>query len=70
MILPTVLKYGAKEISVPMLLDSGADSCFLDESLVAEFEIPVVKCKRKVCVSFADGDRNTKTFITHQTVPL
>jgi hypothetical protein len=55
---------------VSALVDSGATSSFIDQTFVAQHNIPVVKKSTPVPVEVIDGRTITSGAITHETTPL
>ncbi len=55
---------------VSALVDSGATSSFIDQTFVAQHNIPVVKKSTLVLVEVIDGRTITFGAITHETTPL
>jgi hypothetical protein len=55
---------------VPALVDSGATSSFIDQTFVAQHNIPVVKKSTLVLVEVIDGRTIAFGAITHETTPL
>ncbi len=52
------------------LVDSGATSSFIDQTFVAQYNIPVVKKSTPVLVEVIDGRTSASGAITHETTPL
>jgi hypothetical protein len=52
------------------LVDSGATSFFIDQTFVAQHNIPVVKKLTPVPVEVIDGRTIASSAITHETTPL
>jgi hypothetical protein len=55
---------------VSTLVDSGATSSFIDQTFVAQHNIPVVKKSTPVLVEVIDGRTIASGVITHKTTPL
>jgi hypothetical protein len=55
---------------VSTLVDSGATSSFIDQTFVAQHNIPVVKKSTPVLVEVIDGRTIASGAITHETTPL
>ncbi len=55
---------------VSTLVDSGATSSFIDQTFVAQHNIPVVKKSTHVPVEVIDGRTIVSGAITHETTPL
>ncbi len=55
---------------VSTLVDSGATSSFIDQTFVAQHNIPVVKNSAPVPVEVIDGRTIASGAITHETAPL
>jgi hypothetical protein len=55
---------------VSALVDSGATSSFIDQTFVAQHNIPVVKKSTPVPVEVIDGRTIAFRAITHETTPL
>jgi hypothetical protein len=55
---------------VSALVDFGATSSFIDQTFVAQHNIPVVKKSSPVPVEVIDGRTITSSAITHETTPL
>jgi hypothetical protein len=55
---------------VSTLVDSSATSSFIDQTFVAQHNIPVVKKSTPVPVEVIDGRTITSGAITHETTPL
>ncbi|KAI3638678.1 hypothetical protein MIR68_003176 [Amoeboaphelidium protococcarum] len=60
----------ARRAQAILLLDCGADVCFVSQKLVDTYKIPVVQLKQSITVKFADGNEDHCTKIIHQTTPL
>jgi len=60
-----------KEISqVSALVDSGTTSSFIDQTFVAQHNIPMVKKSTLIPMEVIDGRTITSSAITHETTPL
>jgi hypothetical protein len=55
---------------VSALVDSGATSSFIDQTFVAQHNIPVVKKSIPIPVEVIDGRTIASGAITHETTPL
>ncbi len=55
---------------VSALVDSGATSSFIDQTFVAQHNIPMVKKSTPVSVEVIDGRTIGSGAITHETTPL
>ena len=57
-------------LDICILLDSGADSCFIDITFAKQYSIPLIKLVQPIEVEVVDGRPISSGLITHQTVPL
>ena len=57
-------------LDICILLDSGADSCFIDITFAKQYSIPLIKLEQPIEVEVVDGHPISSGLITHQTVPL
>jgi hypothetical protein len=56
-------------LDICVLLDSGADSCFIDITFAKQNSIPLIKLVQPIEVEVVDGRPISSGLITHQTVP-
>ena len=57
-------------LDIRILLDSGADSCFIDITFAKQYSIPLIKLVQPIEVEVVDGRPISSGLITHQTVSL
>ncbi len=62
--------YSRRHTTSVTLVDSGATSSFIDQTFVAQHNIPVVKKSTLVPVEVIDGRTIASGAITHETTPL
>jgi hypothetical protein len=65
-----VLTVGKRHFTVKALVDSGAQSCFIDKAIVAEHNIKIEKIQKNILLNLADGTPSSAGPITHTTTPV
>lgn len=69
-ILPAILEINGKKLPTFALLDSGATSSFINQTLVTENNLPSIKKKEPRILEVIDGRPISSGNVTHETPPV
>lgn len=64
------LKFGSYSSKHIVLVDCGADDTCINDQIVKDLEIPLVKLPHPIKIIYADGEETRSNVITHRTIPL